>query len=192
MRTIQSLQRPQHCWSRPRRRVSRHRAHTAALDAYASGASTTDRSGPYYYGPQDAHRTRRDTACPGRPSVQPPVQPRAEPAVSGSPVRRSGQLVTLRTKTPAAMPGLSLRRSLLRAAHILSSFLALPSKISARSVVADRRGLEPLGAERVVDVRPVHREHDALDAHLGDRAGQRRIGERAAGRQPEVRLVIVG
>ena len=58
-------------------------------------------------------------------------------------------------------------------------------------LVADRRGLQPRGAERIVDVGPVDREHDALDAHLGDRAGQRRVRERAAGGESEVRLVIV-
>jgi hypothetical protein len=31
-----------------------HRAADSAADAYASGAVTTDRSGAYYYGPQDA------------------------------------------------------------------------------------------------------------------------------------------
>ena len=31
-----------------------HRATDSAADAYASGAVTTDRSGAYYYGPQDA------------------------------------------------------------------------------------------------------------------------------------------
>ena len=42
-----------------------------ALDAYASGAVTTDRSGAYYYGPQDAQgRARRDDAVAG-PSRQP-------------------------------------------------------------------------------------------------------------------------
>jgi len=36
-----------------------------ALDAYASGAVTTDRSGAYYYGPQDAQ---------GRALAAPPAQ----------------------------------------------------------------------------------------------------------------------
>jgi hypothetical protein len=36
-----------------------------ALDAYASGAVTTDRSGAYYYGPQDVQ---------GRALVAPPAQ----------------------------------------------------------------------------------------------------------------------
>ena len=44
--------------------LAAQRAHRG-VDAYASGAVTTDRSGAYYYGPQDAD---------GRPVVAAPVQ----------------------------------------------------------------------------------------------------------------------
>ena len=58
------------------------------VDAYASGAVTTDRSGAYYYGPQDAQgRALVADAIAGRVV---PLLPWPGRAVCGSPVRRPG------------------------------------------------------------------------------------------------------
>ena len=46
-----------------------------ALDAYASGAETTDRSGAYYFGPRDAQGR---TAAPAFQSVQQPEYNRGQ------------------------------------------------------------------------------------------------------------------
>src|SRR4029079_10486051 len=60
-------------------------------------------------------------------------QPRAEPAVSGSALRRAGSLVSRETKSPGSDAGAFHSGGRARHTHILSSFRALPSAISARS-----------------------------------------------------------
>ena len=53
-------------------------------------------------------------------------------------------------------------------------------------LVAQRHRLHPFHAGRIDHERPVDREQDAVDAHLLHAAHQRRIGEVAAGGDPEV------
>ena len=77
-----------------------------ALDAYASGAVTTDRSGAYYYGPRDAQgRAVDNIARPGTGFVQPQYN-RGQNLpfrIARTATRTPGN--PRATKTPAAMPG---------------------------------------------------------------------------------------
>src|SRR5262249_45986659 len=52
--------------------------------------------------------------------------------------------------------------------------------------IRDRRLGEPLGSHGIGDERPVDGEQDAVDAHFGDAAGERRVGKVAARGQVEM------
>ena len=75
------------------------------MDAYASGAATTDRSGAYYYGPQGAQN------APDRISVRPQYDNQYSRGQNlPYPDRPYGDPDSdwyHPTKTPAAMPGFS-------------------------------------------------------------------------------------
>src|SRR5712672_3218610 len=53
-------------------------------------------------------------------------------------------------------------------------------------LVAQRDAVHPIGAGLVLDKRVVDREQDAVDPHLHHAAEQRRVGEEAAGGDPEM------
>ncbi len=78
-----------------------------ALDAYASGAVTTDRSGAYYYGPRDAQGRAGDNVAKSRngPSCSPSTTAvrTCRMRIARTATRTAGK--PSRTKTPAAMPG---------------------------------------------------------------------------------------
>src|SRR6478736_5417892 len=52
--------------------------------------------------------------------------------------------------------------------------------------------IHPFAAGTVGHERPIDREQDSLHAHLGNRAGQCRIGKCAASREPKMLAVVVG
>ena len=70
--------------------------------------------------------------------------------------------------------------------HIRSSRLALPLNIFALSSSHSGTVFIHSDAGRIDHERPVDREQDAVDAHLLHAAHQRRIGEVAAGGDPEI------
>src|SRR5512141_2984114 len=88
-----------------------------------------------------------------------------------------GAIVPVRRSFPAVLDQSGLH--LQQAFHVAAEDLCLVLR-------AERDALSPVGAGLILDERVIDREEDAVNADLLDAAQERRVGEEAAGGDPEM------
>src|SRR5713226_3828598 len=161
-------------WLSTWRSISR----TSWPEVRAAAATSSSPSGSsrrkilvYISGPGWTPRTFMPNAPLSRPPPYPPLDARRKITAA---VERSREL-RLKFRAASNPAGLHLQQPL----HVAVQQLLLV-------LAAQRQGFQPFRAGLVVDKRVVDREQDTVDPHLHHAAQQRRVGEEAAGRDPEM------